>query len=381
MIPILTLALVVIGGCKKGETTQQEEMSVPHSASYSSADQKLLVGVCYYPWYRVDAHWGASNLRCYLDPPQPPELGTYDCIEQATISKHVDWSAQGGVDFWISSWWGQGSDVDYVILEGQLQNKEFVRQMGYCILYEPTQGTPLNVTETYISRFLSDVSYLAENHFVAPNYLKIDNMPVLYIYLSRTMQGNWAKLFQSADSLLQGKGFAGLYVVGDEVYWGQFSETRLPYMEAVTAYNPHVSQSWVADPAYFISVITSQVYSPWMAIANRQGKSFWVDVIPGFNDMGVRPEMLHPVIPRGNTTTFSQFLQSAKGVLKQQTVPLKVLVVTSWNEWHEDSQIEPTVVVADPTQRPTTLTRGNWYHGYGTRYLDTLRSFKDHFWE
>ena len=66
-------------------------------------------------------------------------------------------------------------------------------------------------------------------------------------------------------------------------------------------------------------------------------------------------------------------------ILKKQTIPLKVLVVTSWNEWHEDTQIEPTTDIPTPTQLPTTLTRGNWYYGYGTQHLDTLNIFKQSF--
>jgi hypothetical protein len=116
-----------------------------------------------------------------------------------------------------------------------------------------------------------------------------------------------------------------------------------------------------------------------MDIVNKTQKSFWVSVIPGFNDLGVRPAQNHPVIPRGSATTFSEFLRSVKPLLKRQSLPLKVLVVTSWNEWHEDTQIEPTIFISDPTQKPAELTRGNWYYGYGTQYLDTLAAFKQQF--
>lgn len=377
---MISALLFAAFSCKKGESVIPPDGSTPdHVAAYASADNRLLIGVCYYPWYTNGSHWAGDNLRYNLLPAQPPTLGKYDCAQQSVVSQHVRWSVKGGIDFWISSWWGQGSSTDNVILNAHLTNVDFKSTMGYCLLYEPNGGPPITVDNAYISTFQADVRYMMANHFSKPNYLKIDNKPVLYIYITRTMQGDCRSLFVGADSILQSGGFGGLYVVGDEVYWGQFSNERAQYMEAVTAYNPHISQTFVVDPGTFINRVVNEVYTPWMTTANAQGKSFWLDVIPGFNDLGVRKEAQHPVIPRRDTATFVSFLDAVKPVLKQQTVPLKVLVITSWNEWHEDTQIEPTIVTTVPTQQPTDLTKGFWYDGYGSHYLDILASFKNAF--
>jgi hypothetical protein len=54
-----------------------------------------------------------------------------------------------------------------------------------------------------------------------------------------------------------------------------------------------------------------------------------------------------------------------------------LFLITSWNEWHEDTQIEP-VVVASPTRKDnsssgTDYTAGLEYEGYGLKYLDIIK--------
>jgi glycoprotein endo-alpha-1,2-mannosidase len=53
-----------------------------------------------------------------------------------------------------------------------------------------------------------------------------------------------------------------------------------------------------------------------------------------------------------------------------------LFMINSWNEWHEDTQIEP-VVVAPPTNKDVSgtdvYTWGLEYEGYGMRYLDILK--------
>jgi hypothetical protein len=48
-----------------------------------------------------------------------------------------------------------------------------------------------------------------------------------------------------------------------------------------------------------------------------------------------------------------------------------LILVNSFNEWHEDTQIEPAV--GDTASYPVQLTAGLQYEGYGELYLNILR--------
>jgi glycoprotein endo-alpha-1,2-mannosidase len=104
-------------------------------------------------------------------------------------------------------------------------------------------------------------------------------------------------------------------------------------------------------------------------------------VSPGFNDSAVRTG--HPAAPRSLTDVAgaaegSLFLAE----LEQAAIPNldptahNMLMVSTFNEWHEDTQIEPTIV-ADATTADdsghTTYAQGKSYSGYGELYLDLLR--------
>ena len=124
------------------------------------------------------------------------------------------------------------------------------------------------------------------------------------------------------------------FIIGDEVYWQSPTSLRIRPYDGVTAYNMHTSVPGIADG--FAGKVAEQ-YAIWARKTSADGVAFIPDILPGFDDTGVRPEAEHPVIPR-DEASFAAQLQDAINLAHG---PLRLVMITSWNEWHEFTSIEP----------------------------------------
>jgi hypothetical protein len=95
-----------------------------------------------------------------------------------------------------------------------------------------------------------------------------------------------------------------------------------------------------------------QTYGALAALARAAGRPFVPAVAPGYDDRRVREPGF--AIPRADGATYEASWRAALSV-----DPAWVLV-SSWNEWHEGSEIEPSVE-------------------HGRRYLEATRGWAERF--
>jgi hypothetical protein len=104
-------------------------------------------------------------------------------------------------------------------------------------------------------------------------------------------------------------------------------------------------------------------------------------VIPGYNDRGVRLGVDHYVIPRQSESGERGYffrLSLEELAFKFMDPELNMFIITSWNEWNEDTAIEPLepTPLSDLDQSPSghAYTQGFPYQGFSKRYLEILQS-------
>jgi len=155
---------------------------------------------------------------------------------------------------------------------------------------------------------------------------------------------------------------------------------RAQLWDAITDFDVYgtVLQSGGSTTAALDQLAT--IYDDAKAAAASLGVGFIPTASPGFNDKGVRDG--HPAAPRYlEDVPNSQPGDLFARLLKDVAVPrldggaANILMINSFNEWHEDTQIEPSIV-APPTNvdDPGTgrYSEGFYYEGYGDKYLNIL---------
>jgi glycoprotein endo-alpha-1,2-mannosidase len=355
------------------------------TVNLKSPKSKAVVGAYYYPWYETPRpgaeprDWKRA-MRLHLQPPQFPKAGLYESSKPDLIGEHIRQSIRGGIDFWAVSWWGRGSESDGNFRNAILKHPS-ADKLRYAVLYETARLLRSRSSrKPAYDNLTNDLAYLREHYFNDPNYLRIDDRPVIFVYLSRVYFRN-----QGHDSLAQmRKLFPEVYLVGDDVFGADYKPEWAKPFDAITIYDVY-GQSLQRDGGTRKAVESlAENYRVAKQAANQVGTAFIPTVAPGYNDTAVRGG--HP----GRGRYFTDVEDSKEGdifraMIKNAALPNldpkagNLLMVTSFNEWYEDTQIEATTGTApdttqDDSSSGTHYTGGDRYVDYGYLYLDILRA-------
>jgi glycoprotein endo-alpha-1,2-mannosidase len=383
LISLVALLSVVLSGCKT------DSVDAGKNTSEITGSPKAQVGAYYYPWYKKDSgpekHDWKNAMRLLLKNEQKPMLGKYDSSDPKVVGEHINQSVRGGIDFWAVSWWGPGSPTDKAFRDVILPHPDACN-IKYAVLYEST-GRLGTFDKPNYDNWLPDLEYMKATYFTDPAYLHIEGRPVVFVYLTREYFRN-----RGHEALQQMREqFPEIYLVGDDVFYGDGNdvyeaEWAKPF-DAVTSYDIYGQSVGPYGGTEKAVKILAENYAKAKKIANTAGTAFMPAIAPGYNDTAVREG--HP----GRARYFSDLDDSKEGdifraMIRQAALPHldpgagNIMMVTSFNEWYEDSQIEPTAGTAkssrtDQSDSGTFYTGGQWYPDYGFLYLDILREETD----
>jgi len=265
----------------------------------------------YYPWYGIPSgpsgrwvHWNPAHAN--YDATHVPTAGYYDSLDPETVRRHIRQAKAVGIDGFIASWWGLGSFEDraFNVLLRVAEEEAFL-----VTVYYEDAGAPAQV--------VTDVSAIVFRYASSPAFLAIDGLPVVFFYVrvaEKFSIDDWRGIFAALDAT--GRAVFGIGDRLDPAYLGAF--------RGLHAYNP-VGMT-LAE--------TASQYAAASLAARLEGALFAATVLPGYEEG--YPGASGPVAARLDGETYRAYWSVARASKPQW------ILITSWNEWHEGSEIEPS---------------------------------------
>ena len=313
-----------------------------------------------------------------------PAAGAKSSRDANVIAAHIDQSHLGNISMWSMSWWGPNGYEDRTIRQNILTHPR-ASELKYTVHYESVGRFGNDFANPNFNNFLPDFRYLAQNIWSDPNYMRIDGRPVVIMYLTREYfksESSWEVLSDVREAIEQEFGYDP-YIIGDDFFGsGAVNQARAAQFDAITNFDVYgtVFSSGLATQSRVNAL--ANINSNAKQAAASAGVGFVPTASPGYNDRAVpgrnntpTPRYLGELGPTAEGSLWEAVLEDA--VLPHTDPSVNELfMINSFNEWHEDTQIEASIVSSrtntDDSAAGNQYTAGRFYEGYGTLYLDML---------
>ncbi len=279
-----------------------------------SAQEPRQVWAYYFGWWTNDS-WNDGRLT-----DRPANL--YDSRDGGAVGRHIDEARSAGIDAFIMSWYGPGNWVNDVF--NSLLDQSAGR--GFRAAVSVDMGAEFLTNTGDVVNALNTIINDRANH---PAYLRYNGKPVIYFWnQGRFSNAEWQSIRNQVDP-------------GHNTIWvAEGTNTGvLSVFDGLYLFNT----AWAGNPA--------SVAAQWGNRVAAAGGTFYTPtVLPGWDESALAAGRPNPTSARARDN--GQFLTNSWNGAASSGA--NVILIVSWNEYFENSHIEPSQV-------------------YGTQSLDTLR--------
>ena len=307
-------------------------------ASFKRGDPLVLA--LYYPWY--DEHTWSSGQAA--DVPMLP----YASWEREAIDRHVGWARDAGIDALVSAWYGPRDDNPTESNFKQVLDAGRAKGLRGAVLVE----TDSDAFFPDRGALVAALRHALTVHAAHPAYLRVDDRPVLFVWRPRSVFGPgggrvnadspaavaaWASILDEVDPERRAIWIAeGEYAGVLDVFDGLF-----PF-----------SIAWAGPPAGQLQSYAGRVRQ--YNAANGTEKRWIATAMPGYDDTRLPGRGRVFAVDRADGAYYQATFRGAIA-----TNPSWIMI-SSFNEWMEGHQIEPSA-------------------SYGTKYLELTRALSGEF--
>ncbi len=286
----------------------------------------------YYTWYGAPRqnghafHWNRVDASKHdiSDSTHYPAQGAYDSNDPSVIDRQIDQAKAHGLTGFIATWWGQGKyeDKAFPIVLGRAEAKNF----KVTVYWETAPGKG----KAQIDHAVDDLVYLLTRYGKSKAFIKVNGRPVIFVYgrvMGEVPAASWPSIIKethakAGDFLLIADGYR-------ESYATQFDGVHeYNNCGSVKGKDPGELRAWAA--AHYANAVS---------LGRKRSRISCVTIIPGYDDTKIRKPGLKA--ERQDGTVYR--------VLWEEAIKARPdwVLITSWNEWHEGSEIEPSLEFGD----------------------------------
>jgi hypothetical protein len=323
------------------ERTASELLELFHETVSRRAvrPRRPLLGAHYYPWYRSGdqpEHWNEN--REFASVTDLPLGGAYSSGDPRSIGRHLRMAADAGLDFLVVNWQVTFQGVSPTEIEATRKLFAAAEKAS-----QPFALAILLAINTEDAKAVEDAWNLLRTEFMTSRvYHQLRGRPLVWCYLSGPFLGF---LFYHRDLLSRLTRGCHAIATG-QVIFNQFVPRALrDFFSGWCIYSPlQVGRREVREAIWT---------SSYRAFAEDGGAVRAFTVCPGYNDTRLvspqRSQSRYRVTSRRGTRTYEHMQEVA-----QELEPTPdLIVVTSFNEFHENTHIEPSVEFGDRFLRST----------------------------
>lgn len=285
----------------------------------------------YYDWYanpEVSGQWAHWN-ECHYATRDPnvvdergyrdlgaahnPQLGPYDSVDPKIVKAHIDMAEEVGIDVFAVTWWGQ-QDRRFEEVLKQAANAN----VKIALYWEA-------MTEGSVQGAVDDIMWILDEYADQPGHWKVDGRPVIFVYRRTfTQVRRWNE-------------------------WQEVLRCVREKRDALFIADSSTLENWQVFDGYHVTTSVLQVlmnddvklFHRQMRDASRKmGKIYAAPVIPGFDNARVHEDG-RLVTDRKDGQLYKEQWEAALACDPDW------VMINSFNEWHEGSEIEPSLEHGD----------------------------------
>lgn len=310
----------------------------------------------YYDWYGTPkfdggySHWAhsiegggsISGTNGDIGANFYPELGTYSSSDPDIIDQHMKMFVQARIGVLCLTYWNYKTATEKSRITA-IMDAAYKYNIKVCFHIEPFSGrSPSTIRDC--------LTYIRTNFSSHKAYYTMNGKPVFFVYDSYLIKASdWATLLKENGSIsIRGTANDAIMIA----LWLNDRETEASFIttggfDGFYTYFGAIGFTYGSTPTNWVTM------KKW---ADDNGKIFIPSVAPGYEDTRVRPSNGGNSRDRNNGQYYDNMYQKALDIKP------KYISVTSFNEWHEGTQIEPA--------KPFTSGTNFVYLDYGTRAKD-----------